>query len=211
MKLLIAHERPLVRDGLRAILEGAGFVVVGTASTGSEALTAALEHHPRVTILNETIAGTDCVTTTRRLRVALPSTGIVGLCGQGESARQAAILAAGAHACLAADAGSGELFAVLRSLERRSGAKLGNNDGPAAPAATPRAPSSRPTRRLSARECEVLKLLAEGHSSKEIAKQLAVAVPTVETHRRQIVDKLGVRSVARLTKWAIRAGITTLE
>jgi two-component system, NarL family, response regulator NreC len=54
-------------------------------------------------------------------------------------------------------------------------------------------------------------LLAEGHSSKQIADQLKIAVPTVETHRRQIADKLGLRTVAELTKYAIREGLTTLE
>jgi DNA-binding NarL/FixJ family response regulator len=66
-------------------------------------------------------------------------------------------------------------------------------------------------RTLSPREREVLQLLAEGRSSKDIAARLDVAVPTVETHRRQIMDKLGLRTIAELTKYAIREGLTPLD
>ena len=64
---------------------------------------------------------------------------------------------------------------------------------------------------LSAREREVLQLLAEGRSTKEIAARLSISVKTVETHRKQIMDKLGLHSVAELTKYAIREGLTPLE
>jgi DNA-binding NarL/FixJ family response regulator len=64
---------------------------------------------------------------------------------------------------------------------------------------------------LTSREREVLQLVAEGNASKEIAKKLNLAVTTVETHRRQIMEKLGIHSIAELTKFAIRAGITPLE
>jgi DNA-binding NarL/FixJ family response regulator len=75
-----------------------------------------------------------------------------------------------------------------------------------APQAT--APADKP---LSAREREVLQLLAEGNSSKDIAKRLGVAVPTIETHRRQIMGKLKLHSIAELTKFAIREGLTSLD
>jgi DNA-binding NarL/FixJ family response regulator len=64
---------------------------------------------------------------------------------------------------------------------------------------------------LTPREREVLQLLAEGHSTKATAAMLVVSIKTAETHRRQIMDKLGLRSIAELTKYAIREGITTLE
>lgn len=74
-----------------------------------------------------------------------------------------------------------------------------------------RPPMASASRTLSPREREVLQLLAEGKSSKDMATQLDVAVPTVETHRRQIMDKLGLRTIAQLTKYAIREGLTTLD
>ena len=64
---------------------------------------------------------------------------------------------------------------------------------------------------MTPREREVLQLLAEGRSSKDIANQLEVALPTVETHRRQIMDKLGLRTIAELTKYAIREGLTSVD
>jgi DNA-binding NarL/FixJ family response regulator len=74
-----------------------------------------------------------------------------------------------------------------------------------------RSSSREASKDLSPREREVLQLLAEGRSSKEIGAQLDVAVSTVETHRRQIMDKLGLRTIAELTKYAIREGLTSLE
>ena len=74
-----------------------------------------------------------------------------------------------------------------------------------------RAPQKAPVSDLSPREREVLQLLAEGLTSKEIAQRLSLAVSTVETHRKQIMSKLELRSVAELTKFAIRAGLTTVE
>jgi DNA-binding NarL/FixJ family response regulator len=68
-----------------------------------------------------------------------------------------------------------------------------------------------PAQELTPREREVLQLLAEGLASKEIAARLEVAVSTIESHRKQIMDKLGLRSVAELTKYAIRTGLTTVE
>jgi len=72
-------------------------------------------------------------------------------------------------------------------------------------------PSSGPEKPLSAREREVVQLVAEGKSSKEIAMILHIAVPTVDTHRRQIMDKLQLRTIAELTKYAIREGLTSAE
>jgi DNA-binding NarL/FixJ family response regulator len=66
-------------------------------------------------------------------------------------------------------------------------------------------------RTLSPREREVLRLVAEGKSSKDVAAELGLAVPTVETHRRQIMDKLELRTIAELTKYAIRAGLTSVD
>jgi DNA-binding NarL/FixJ family response regulator len=73
------------------------------------------------------------------------------------------------------------------------------------------APALRPPKPLTPREREVLQLLAEGKASKEIATILSIAVPTVETHRRQLMTKLHLRSVAELTKFAIREGLTSVE
>ena len=71
--------------------------------------------------------------------------------------------------------------------------------------------SEKPPRALTPREREVLQLLAEGRSSKDMTNQLEVALPTVETHRRQIMDKLGLRTIAELTKYAIREGLTSVD
>ncbi|HEX2877685.1 MAG TPA: response regulator transcription factor [Polyangiaceae bacterium] len=216
MKLLVAHELPLVRDGLKAILEGAGLAVVAVAASGREALCAALHAHPSATILNGTLAETDSITTVRQLRAELPATRIIGLCKGGDVRLKTGILAAGADTCLATETTTAELLAVLLRLGPNNGSRqaharhahAGAVDG-AATAADSR--SEGRARTLSPREREVLKLLAEGHSSKEIARRLVIGVPTVETHRRQVTEKLGMNGVARLTKWAIRHGITTLD
>jgi DNA-binding NarL/FixJ family response regulator len=216
MKLLVAHELPLVRDGLKAILEGAGIAVVAVAASGREALCAALQSHPSATILNGTIAETDSITTVRQLRAELPGSRIIGLCKGGDARLKTGILAAGADTCLATETTTAELLAALLRLgpnkgSRQAHARHAHAVGIQRLAAAADGQSLNRSRQLSPREREVLKLLAEGHSSKEIARRLVIGVPTVETHRRQVAEKLGMNGVARLTKWAIRHGITTLD
>jgi DNA-binding NarL/FixJ family response regulator len=211
MKLLVAHEHPLMRDGLKAILERAGFELVAVAASGDETVTLALEHRPCVTIMSGALSEADSVATTRRLKAELPVNRIIALRDHERSQLGLDMLEAGATTCLQGSATTSELLGALRALDCCQGPppKTASHLN-AAPRFGERSSSER-SRRLTQREREVLKLLAEGHSSKEIAQRLAVAVPTVETHRRQIVDKVGIRSVARLTKWAIRQGITTLD
>jgi DNA-binding NarL/FixJ family response regulator len=112
------------------------------------------------------------------------------------------MLSAGASGYLVKNAASDELIHAVVALEqgrRYVSPSVGDIGG------------ERPAKLLTPREREVLQLIAEGKSSKEVATRLGVAVPTVDTHRRQLMEKLELHTIAELTKYAIREGLTALE
>jgi DNA-binding NarL/FixJ family response regulator len=212
MRVVLADDHAMMRDGLRAVLEKAGVEVVGEASNGREAVAVATRLRPDVVVLDIAMPELNGVDATRRLTAELPGIKILALSMNSDRRYVVAMLEAGASGYLLKNAASSELLDALNAVSRGqtylspaiagSVVDLAIHKGPARTAA------GRP---LSTREREVLQLLAEGNSSKEIAAALTIAVPTVETHRRQIMEKLGLRTVAELTKYAIREGLTTTE
>jgi DNA-binding NarL/FixJ family response regulator len=215
MKILIADDHKIMRDGLRAILEkDSRMTIVGEASDGHEAVALARKLMPNVVVMDITMPGLNGIDATRQIVAEMPQTKVIGLSMNSDRRYVLAMLAAGASGYLLKNAASEELRraidavvanqkyvsplvadAVIKSAIREE----------TAPAATPEA------KVLSGREREVLQLLAEGRTSKEIAAKLGVALSTIETHRRQIMSKLELRSIAELTKYAIREGLTSLE
>jgi DNA-binding NarL/FixJ family response regulator len=217
MKILIADDHRLMRDGLRAILEKEQLVVVGDASNGHEAIVLARELHPDLVVMDISMPQLNGIDATRRLVAELPQIKVLALSMNSDRRYVLAMFAAGAAGYLLKSSASEELVQALRAVAAGhkyvspaiAGVVL-DNLTEAHARLTPPPPTSS-ARSLTAREREVLQLLAEGKSSKEIASCLSVAIPTVETHRRQIMDKLSLRSVAELTKYAIREGLTSLE
>jgi DNA-binding NarL/FixJ family response regulator len=123
------------------------------------------------------------------------------------------VLQAGASAYLLKDSAFDELAKALSSAgkgEMFLSCGITETDGFAPPRSEQSAPSNRPSQPLTKRELQVLQLIGEGKSTKEIAGRLVVSVKTVETHRKQIMEKLGIRSIAGLTKYCIREGLTSL-
>jgi DNA-binding NarL/FixJ family response regulator len=211
VKILLVDDHRMMRDGLRAVLERKGQEVVGEASDGREAIALALRLRPQLVIMDITMPELNGVDATRRLVAALPGIKIIGLSVSSDRRHVVAMFEAGAVGYLLKRSGVEELLraidAVANDLTYVSPSVaafvVGNAVAPA---------SDEPARRpLTSREREVLQLVAEGHSSKDIAGRLAVAVSTVETHRRQIMGKLSLRTVAELTKYAVRERLTPLE
>ncbi len=211
MKILLVDDHKMLRDGLRAILQAEGIIVVGEAATGREAIALAHQLRPEIVVMDISMPDLNGVDATRRLVTELPGTKVVALSMNADRRYVVAMFEAGAVGYLLKNAASEELVLALRTVAGdltyiSPGIAAILVDSSLAPAS-----QSRGDRPLSPREREVLQLLAEGNSSKDIANRLSLAVPTVETHRRQIMDKLNLRTVAQLTKYAVREGITSLD
>lgn len=214
MRVLLVDDHALMRAGLRAVLEREADVrVVGEAADGREAVAKAVALAPDVVVMDVAMPGLNGVEATRRLRDASPGARVIGLSMHADRRYVRAMFEAGAVGYLLKDSAPVELLAALRAVaERRTyvspaiaGAVV---EGFLRGDAAGRAPSAP---ELSPRERETLQLLAEGKTSKEVAASLDIAVSTVETHRRQIMAKLGLHTMAELTKYAIRHGLTSLD
>jgi DNA-binding NarL/FixJ family response regulator len=202
----------MMRDGLRAIIaQEEGFDVVGEAANGHEAVALARRLKPQVVIMDISMPELNGVDATRQLLLEQPGLKVIALSMNADRRYVLAMFKAGAVGYLLKNSASDELIQALRAVTEDltyvspsiaavvvdnyvSSTSSGSTDKP-----------------LSPREREVLQLLAEGKSSKDIASRLNLALPTVETHRRQIMDKLGLRTIAELTKYAIREGLTSLD
>jgi two-component system, NarL family, response regulator NreC len=213
VKVVLADDHRIMRDGLRAVLTAAGVQVVGEAGDGEAAIAEAARSHPDVVVIDIAMPKLSGIEATRQLRAKMPGTKVIALSMNSDRRYVMAMLEAGAAGYLLKDAAADELLMALDAVGRGEtylspaiAASVVDHALRARPS-----PSSGPEKPLSAREREVVQLVAEGKSSKEIAMILHIAVPTVDTHRRQIMDKLQLRTIAELTKYAIREGLTSAE
>ena len=214
MNVLLVDDHQMMRDGLRAVLEReADIHVVGEASDGRAALELCATLRPDVVVMDIGMPGLTGIEATRLMAQRHAGARVVGLSMNNDRRYVHAMFEAGAWGFLVKSCASDELIRALRAVA--SGEKYVS---PAVASSVlesflhgSRPPAEDPRDALSPRECEVLQLIAEGLTSKEVAVRLDVAASTVETHRKQIMAKLGLHSVAELTKFAVRSGLTTLE
>jgi DNA-binding NarL/FixJ family response regulator len=213
MKVVLADDHRMVRDGLRAVLERAGVEVVGEAATGHEALAEVRRKRPDVVVMDIGMPDLNGIDATKRMVAELPGTKVLGLSMNADRRYVIAMLEAGAVGYLLKNSASEELLNALEAVVRGETYLSSAITGSVVARAIQGSPTTRwsEERPLTVREREVLQLVAEGKSSKEIGVILHIAVPTVETHRRQIVEKLNLRTIAELTKYAIREGLTSTE
>jgi len=203
-----------MRQGLRSILETqAGVDVVGEAGDGRTALRLAGELSPRVVILDIAMPDMNGIEAARRIAAEHPHIKVIGLSMHSDSRFVSEMLKAGASGYLLKDCAFEELEQAIRTVaadEIYLSSKVAStvlNDYVRHLSAHGTSPASV----LTNREREVLQLLAEGKSTKQIAFCLEVSVKTVETHRQNMMRKLEIYSVAELTKYAVREGLTDLE
>ncbi len=211
MKVLLVDDHKMMRDGLRAILEREGIDVVGEASTGHEAIALAQRLKPNIIIMDITMPDLNGIDATRRLVAERHGVKVIALSVNSDRRYVLAMIEAGAVGYLLKNAASDELVQAVRTVSGDLTYVSPAIAGVLVDSRLSPTPQTRPDRPLSPRERQVLQLLAEGKSSKDIASRLELAVPTVETHRRQIMDKLNLRTIAELTKYAIREGITSVD
>jgi DNA-binding NarL/FixJ family response regulator len=211
-KILIADDHRLLREGLRVLLEREGFQVVAEADNGREAVKLAKKLQPDVVVTDIGLPDLNGVEVARQVSAQAPNSKVLALSMHTDSRFILGVLEAGASGYLLKDAAfeelSGAIKAILKGQIYLSPSIAGVVVNQAFARSGAKSKPEQP--RLSQREREVLQLIAEGKSTREIAAALYVSVKTVETHRKQIMDKLGLYSVAELTKYAIREGFTFL-
>lgn len=211
LRLLLADDHLLVRAGLRALLDGIeGVVVVAEADNGEQAVALALEHKPELALLDITMPGINGLQAAERILARLPETRIVVLSMHSGEEYVNRALALGVAGYLLKDAATFELQAALEAVaagQTYLSPRLANQlfESRARPG------EGGPKAALTARQIEVLILLALGRSVKEIAFELQLSAKTVETHRAQIMARLGLRDIASLVRYAIRTGLISAE
>jgi DNA-binding NarL/FixJ family response regulator len=208
-RVLLAIGQRLYREALRdAITQRLGVDVVAEAADGREALTRVKELALDLVILQPGLKELNGAETIRQLQLEKPDLPVIAVSSHSDYPLVMGVLKAGARAFILADGGLEELE---RAIEASMDGQIYLSPGlEATVARSLRNSSSSATNEiLTHREIEVLQLLAEGKSTKRVAETLSVSTKTVETHRLHIMAKLRLYSIAELTKYAIRQGITT--
>lgn len=208
-RVLIAIGQRLYREALKdAITTRLGVEVVAEAADGRETLIQVKEASPDLVILQPGLKELNGAETIRQIHIDKPDLPVIAVSSHSDYPLVMRVLKAGARAFILTDGGLEELQrAVQASMEGRIYLSPGLE---ATIARSLGEPSSTASEILTHREIEVLQLLAEGKSTKRVAETLSVSTKTVETHRLHIMAKLRLYSIAELTKYAIRQGITTI-
>ncbi len=210
-RVLIVDDHTLLREGLKSLLQKEGLEVAGEAGDGRSAIKLAQKLTPDIVILDISIPLLNGIEATRQIRADAPQSKVIVMSMHSGSHFVLAALHAGANAYLLKDAAFEELLVALRSV-LKGRIYLSPAIAEVVVRASVRYPFSKREllrRQISSREREVLQLLVEGKSTRETAATLYVSVKTVETHRKHIMEKLKLHSIAELTKYAIREGVTT--
>ena len=214
IRVLLVDDHELMRQGLRSILERERDVeVVGEAESGRAAVELARSLEPDVVVMDVAMKDSNGIEATRQLRSALPNLKVIALSSHSDSRYVNAMLDAGACGYVLKANAFDDLRRALVAAQQGKSYLCPDVTESVVGASLHQPESNRAASHasLSPREKEVLQLLAEGLSSPEIGQRLFVATSTVETHRRNVMQKLRIHSVADLTKYAIREGLTSLE
>ena len=199
-KILLVDDHKMIRDGLRALLEKEhDLKVVGEASDGRSAVRLAQELKPDLVVMDITMPGLNGMTATSQLIAQHPGIKILILSMHADRRFVLETLRAGASGYLLKDSAFEELARAIREVIQGR-AYLSPQIAEFVVGDVKRRSETNPHPLLSPREREVLQLVVEGLTTKEIAARLSVSGKTIETHRQQVISKLGVDSIAGLTK-----------
>jgi DNA-binding NarL/FixJ family response regulator len=214
IRIVLADDHRIVRDGLAALLRREpGFELVGQAGDGLSLVKLAHELRPDVVITDLSMPGLNGLEAIRRLRAELPTTQLLCLSVHDEDRMVLAGIDAGAAGYVLKDTSFEELAEAVRKVMAHQIYLSPSLVGIFVEGYRSRgaAPASSPFSLLTAREREVAQLFSEGHSTSQIAGLLHVSAKTVATHRENILHKLHIQSIAELTRYAIREGLSPLD
>ena len=206
ISVAVADDQAIVRAGLRLILESQPDIeVVGEAGNGREAVELADSLKPDVVVMDVAMPELNGIEATRRIAESAPHARVLALSMHKDSVYVREILRAGARGYLLKDSGASDLVSAIRAIAR--------GEGYLSPAVSDavlddyRKHVTNPIDLLSSREREVLQMLAEGKTNKEIAAILNLSVYTVDAHRGRIMEKLNLHSINELVRFAVRNGL----
>jgi len=214
IKVLLVDDHAIIREGLRSLLEKQpGMEVIADTDDGRKAIDLVREQSPDIVVMDITMQGLNGIEATRQITAEYPAVKVIALSIHSKRRYVTDMLSAGALGYILKECLFDELVQAIRAVAA-GGRYL-----------SPRitdvvvsdyikrltAVADSPLETLTSRQREVLQLVAEGKSTKQIALELHVSSKTVEANRRQIMDKLDIHSIAELTKYAVREGLTTLE
>jgi two-component system response regulator NreC len=214
LRLLLVDDHKLIRDGLKSLIaKQPEFEVIGEAGDGLKAVSLVKELKPDIVIMDVSIPELNGYDATRQIVSEFPDVKVIALSMHSDRRFVLEMLKAGANGYMIKDCAFEEITRAVTAVWKGqtylspqvAGVIVGdfiNQKGIQERSAIAQ---------LSEREREVLKMLAEGHSTKEIASKINLSIKTIETHRKNIMDKLGIRNIAALTKLAIREGLTSLD
>jgi DNA-binding NarL/FixJ family response regulator len=206
IRILLADDHAVVRQGFARILaEASDMEVVGEAANGRDAVELASELKPDIVVMDVAMPELNGIEATRRLIKDLPRTRVLALSMHQEHVYVREILRAGAVGYLLKDCIDNELLAAIRAVASGKGylspgvseAVLGDY----------RKHVSDPLDLLSSREREVLQMVAEGKTNKDVAKALSISVYTVDAHRGRVMEKLNLHSIGEMVRFAMRNGL----
>ncbi len=214
IKIVLADDHTILRAGLKSLIDVmSDYEVIGEADNGLEAVELVKELQPDIVIMDIGMPNLNGVAATRRIVRSMPKVRILSLSMHTETQFVREMLDAGAGGYLLKDCAFEELEIALSTVLKdqiylspavTSGLINSLTDDKDV------SDHSQSLSKITSREREVLQLLAEGHSTADIAGKLNISDKTVESHRKNIMDKLNIKNVAALTKFAIRAGLTSV-
>jgi len=224
IRVLLADDHDILRDGLRALIEMAGDIaVVGEARTGREAVAEAVRLRPDVVLMDISMSELDGVEACRRIRQLAPEVGVLFLTMHEAEEYFFRGLQAGAAGYIIKRTAAADLLAAVRavalgesflapSMARALVADyFGRSVLPADVARRQQGAPDDSYASLTSREREVLQLVGEGFTNQEVANQLQVSIKTVQSHRAAVMEKLGLRDVTHLVRYAVRRGLIDPE
>ena len=212
LRVLIVDDHPLMRSGIRTLLERTmPKVDIAEAVDGLEAIEWATSQSPDIVLMDISMPGLNGVEAARRVMSIAPASKVIMLSMHQDEQRVVESIRAGAAGYLMKDVAVAEVAVAIDSVMRGETFVSASARETVARMLASTESETSPLSLLTARQREILQLIAEGQSTKEIGYRLSLSTKTVETHRRLLMDRLGIHDVAGLARFAIRAGLVSAE